>query len=58
MTSRAEVKREACQHCYKPLQVLPSEEPAAPDQAFDKTGSRVCMPRTGDPVLHKVMPRV
>lgn len=55
MTSRAEAKREACQHCYKPLQVLPSEEPGQP---FDKAGSRVCMPRMGDPVLHKVMPRV
>lgn len=58
MSGKAEVKREACQHCYKPLQMLPSEDPAEPDQAFDKTGSRVCMPRVVDPVLHKVMPRV
>lgn len=41
-----------CQHCYRRVRLLPSDDPGAPDRAVDSRGEPECVPG----LLHKVMP--
>lgn len=47
----------ACQHCYRKVTLLPSDDPGAMPVLRDSRGERECIPGR-IPVLHKLMPRV
>lgn len=47
-------RAKACQHCYRRVRLLPSEDPGKPDRPYDGRGEPECAPG----LLHKVMPEV
>jgi hypothetical protein len=44
----------SCQHCYRKVRLMPSEDSGAPDRPFDQQGHPECAPG----LLHKIMPEV
>lgn len=47
----ARCHQQACQHCYRKVKLVPSDDPGAPDRAVDTSGGTECL--VGVP--HKVL---